>query len=133
MLKGLLLGCGMPPSNRKEKPLFRAHYAAFRVLANRLMLPFNRYQQENFRRLGAAFLTRRSLPIRRLARTLAGPSQAHRAPDKRLRRFLGNPRLDEPTLDAALAAYLWIRNPNFFQLFSLLFGRRVAGEGAVAV
>ena len=93
--------------------MFHANYAAFRVFVNRLSLPLSRYQRENFRRLGAAFLTRRSLPIRRLARTLAGPGASHRAADKRLRRFLGNPRLDEPTLDAALAAYLRFLLPRF--------------------
>jgi Transposase DDE domain len=93
--------------------MFHAHYAAFRVFIHHLALPLTRYQRENFLRLGAAFLTRRSLPVRRLARTLAGPFRSHRAADKRLRRFLGNPRLDEPTLDAALAAYLRFLLPRF--------------------
>jgi hypothetical protein len=93
--------------------MFHANYAAFRVFVHRLSLPLTRYQRENFRRLGAAFLTRRSFPLRRLARTLAGPGRSHRAADKRLRRFLANPRLDEPTLDAALAAYLRFLLPRF--------------------
>jgi len=93
--------------------MFHAHYAAVRVFVHHLALPFPRHQRENFLRLGAAFLTRRSLPVRRLARTLAGPSRSHRAADKRLRRFLGNPRLDEPTRDAALAAYLRFLLPRF--------------------
>lgn len=93
--------------------MFHAHYAAFRVFVHSLSLPLTRYQRENFLRLGAAFLTRRSLPLRRLARTLSGPLPSHRAQDKRLRRFLGNPRLDEPTLDAALAAYLRFLLPRF--------------------
>lgn len=93
--------------------MFHAHYAAFGLFVHPLSLPFTRYQHENFRRLGAALLTRRSLPVRRLARTLAGPSRSHRAADKRLRRFLGNSRLDEPTLDAALATYLRVLLPRF--------------------
>jgi hypothetical protein len=113
MQKRLLLGCIMHPNSRKEKPMFHAHYAAFRLFVHHLDLPFTRYQRDNFRLLGAAFLTRRSLPLRRLARTLAGPSRSHRAADKRLRRFLGNPRLDEATLDAALAAYLRFLLPRF--------------------
>src|SRR5262249_51179965 len=42
----------------------------------------------------------------RLARTIAGPTKSHRAADKRLRRFLGNPALGPAALDAALAAHL---------------------------
>lgn len=83
-----------------------SHVAGFRLFVNHLHLPWNRYQRQNLADLGGAFLKRPSLPIRRLARTLAGPSRALRAPDKRFRRFLGNPRLDEPALDAALAAAL---------------------------
>jgi len=83
-----------------------AHVATFRTFVNRLSLPWNRYQRENFLRLGAAFLQRRSLPLRRLARTLAGPNRSHRTADKRLRRFLGNPNLDQAAQDAALAAHL---------------------------
>lgn len=86
--------------------MLHPHVATFRVFVNRLNLPWNRYQQENFLRLGAAFLKRRSLLVRRLARTLAGVGPAHRAADKRLRRFLGNPLLDRAACDAALAAHL---------------------------
>jgi Transposase DDE domain len=91
---------------RKEKPMFHAHVSAFRTFVNRLRLPWNSYQQENLVRLGAAVIQRRSLPVRRLARTLAGPTKSHRAADKRLRRFLGNPALGPAALDAALAAHL---------------------------
>jgi Transposase DDE domain len=91
---------------RKEKPMFHAHVSAFRTFVNRLRLPWNAYQQENLVRLGAAVIQRRSLPLRRLARTIAGPTKNHRAADKRLRRFLGNPALDQAALDAALAAHL---------------------------
>src|SRR5215212_2631768 len=106
MQKGLLLRCIMHLSTRKEKPMLHPHVATFRVFVHRLNLPWNRYQKENFLRLGAAFLQRRSLLLRRLARTLAGVGPAHHAADKRLRRFLGNPLLDRTACDAALAAHL---------------------------
>jgi len=86
--------------------MLHPHGATFRVFVNRLRLPWNRYQKENFLRLGAAFLKRRSLLVRRLARTLAGTGASHRAADKRLRRFLGNPNLDRVACDAAFAAHL---------------------------
>lgn len=86
--------------------MFHAHVSAFRTFVNRLRLPWNTYQQENLVRLGAAVIQRRSLPVRRLARTIAGPSRNHRAADKRLRRFLGNPALGPAALDAALTAHL---------------------------
>lgn len=86
--------------------MFHAHVSAFRTFVNRLHLPWNRYQQANLVRLGAAVLQRRSLPVRRLARTIAGPSKDHRAADKRLRRFLGNPALGPTALDAALTSHL---------------------------
>jgi hypothetical protein len=80
--------------------------AAFGPFVKQLNLPWHHYQLTNLRLFGAAFLQRRSLPVRRLARTLAGPGKAHRAADKRLRRFLGNPRLDEAAQDAAVACLL---------------------------
>jgi hypothetical protein len=86
--------------------MFHAHVSAFRTFVNRLRLPWNAYQQTNLVRLGAAVIQRRSLPIRRLARTIAGPTKSHRAADKRLRRFLGNPALGPAALDAALTAHL---------------------------
>jgi hypothetical protein len=86
--------------------MFHAHVSAFRTFVNRLHLPWNAYQLDNLVRLGAAVIQRRSLPVRRLARTIAGPSKNHRAADKRLRRFLGNPALGLAALDAALAAHL---------------------------
>jgi hypothetical protein len=82
------------------------YFAAFRTYVKQLNLPWHHYQMENLRRLGGAFLERRSLPLRRLARTLAGPGPQHRAADKRLRRFLGNPRLDEKAQDAAVGCLL---------------------------
>src|SRR5436190_3876855 len=106
MQKGLLPRCIMHLSIRKEKPMFHAHVSAFRTFVNHLRLPWNAYQQENLVRLGAAVLQRRSLPLRRLARTIAGPTKSHRAADKRLRRFLGNPALGPSALDAALTAHL---------------------------
>src|SRR5215210_6867081 len=88
MQNGLLLGGIMHPTLRKEKPMFHVHVATFRTFVNRLRLPWNRYQRDNLIRLGAAFLSLRSLPLRLLARAQAGPTKSHRAADKRLRRFL---------------------------------------------
>jgi hypothetical protein len=76
---------------------------AFGLFVHSLHLPWRKTQRENLIRLGGAFLTRRSLPVRRLARTLAGPTPAAKHQDKRLRRFLGN---DSLALDAALEALL---------------------------
>jgi hypothetical protein len=76
---------------------------AFRHFINHLQLPWRKSQRENLIRWGTAFLARQSLPIRRLARTLAPLPQQAKHQDKRLRRFLGNDRLH---LDAALRAYL---------------------------
>jgi hypothetical protein len=85
---------------RKEKPVVHHYGAAFRTFVKQLALPWNRYQLDNLTLFAGAFLERRSLPVRRLARTLAGPGKSLRAPDKRLRRFLGNRQLD---MDAELA------------------------------
>jgi hypothetical protein len=92
-----------------EKPMLTSYSAAFRHFVNQLHLPWRKTQRENFIRLGAAFLQRRSLPVGRLARTLAGPTPQVKAADKRLRRFLGNDRL---ALDAALGAYLRLLLPR---------------------
>jgi hypothetical protein len=94
----------------KEKPMLKDYSDAFRHFVNQLHLPWRKTQRENLVRLGAAFLQRRSLPVRRLARTLAGPTPQVKAADKRLRRFLGNDRL---ALDAALGAYLRFLLPRF--------------------
>ena len=80
-----------------------AQHTAFRHFINHLRLPWRKTQRENLTRWGAAFLARQSLPVRRLARTLAPTPPEARHQDKRLRRFLGNDRLQ---LDAALGAYL---------------------------
>jgi hypothetical protein len=106
MQNGLLLGGIMPPMTRKEKPMSHPCFAAFRTFVKQLNVPWHRYQKANLLLLGAAFLQRRSLPVRRLARALAGPGKAHRACDKRLRRFLGNRRLDEAAQEAAAACLL---------------------------
>lgn len=83
--------------------MLRSHRTAFAHFVNQLRLPWRKTQRDNLVLLGSAFLARQSLPIRRLARTLASlPKQAKHA-DKRLRRFLGNDRLH---LDAALRAFL---------------------------
>jgi hypothetical protein len=82
------------------------YFAAFRTFVKQLNLPWHGYQKANLVLLAGAFLQRRSLPVRRLARTLAGPGKQHGALDKRFRRFLGNPRLDEMAQDAAVAGLL---------------------------
>jgi len=84
--------------------------SAFRRFVGALKLPWHKPQVENLVRLGTAFFQERSLPLRRLARGLAGPRQAHRYADKRLRRFLGNEKLDLP---GALAALLGFLLPRF--------------------
>jgi hypothetical protein len=83
--------------------MLRSYTTAFRHFVNQLCLPWRKTQRENFIRLGGAFLVRRHVALRRLARTLAGPTPRAKAADKRLRRFLGNDRLH---LDEALRAYL---------------------------
>jgi Transposase DDE domain len=82
------------------------YFAAFRIFVKQLSLPWHHHQLTNLVLLGSAFLRRRSLPVRRLARKLAGPGKEHAALDKRFRRFLGNRRLDEAAQDAALACLL---------------------------
>jgi len=80
-----------------------AHHTAFRHYINYLQLPWRKTQRKNLIRWAAASLVRQSLPVRRLARTLAPTPQQARQQDNRLRRFLGNERLQ---FDAALGAYL---------------------------
>jgi hypothetical protein len=92
--------------------VYHPFYAAFRTYVKQLSLPWHRYQLANLLLLGTAFLQRRSLPLRRLARTLAGPGKAHCSVDKRLRRFLGNKRLDEAAQAAAVAALLRLVLPR---------------------
>jgi hypothetical protein len=73
--------------------------AAFRRFLKLLDPP----QRGTFLLLAAAFVKRRSLPIRRLARSVAGPNSDCRRLDKRFRAFLGNKRLDiAPALPAQL-------------------------------
>jgi DDE family transposase len=79
---------------------------AVRRLLCALQLPWSKPQLKNLRFLVAAFLAERSLPVRRLARALAGPRKAHRHWDKRLRRFLGSEKLDTQAALAALLAFL---------------------------
>jgi Transposase DDE domain len=99
---------------REEKPVVHAYSAAFRTYVQHLSLPWSKPQRGNLIRLAAAFLVARgSLPIRRLARALAGPGEAHRYADHRLRAFLGNKRLDNAALDAALGAHLGFLLPRF--------------------
>jgi hypothetical protein len=86
--------------------VYYPYYAAFRTYVKQLSLPWHRYQLANLMLLGAAFLKRPSLPVRRLARTLGGPGRKHLAFDKRFRRFLGNKRLDEAAQNAAVGCLL---------------------------
>jgi hypothetical protein len=83
--------------------VLQCYRTAFRHFVNRLQLPWRKTQRENLILWGSAFLARQSLPIRRLARTLAPLPRPAKQLDKRLRRFLGNDRLH---LDAAVRAYL---------------------------
>ena len=92
--------------------MVHSYGAAFRVFIKQLGLPWHRHQLTNLVLLGGAFLARRSLPVRRLARTVAGPGPQLRALDKRLRRFLGNRRLDETAQDAAVGALLRLVLPR---------------------
>jgi hypothetical protein len=82
------------------------YFAAFRIFVKQLGLPWHHYQLTNLVLLGSAFLRRPSLPVRRLARKLAGPGKKYASFDKRFRRFLGNRRLDEVAEDAAVSAVL---------------------------
>jgi hypothetical protein len=82
------------------------HVAAFRAYVNQLSLPWPKPWRRNFIDLGAGICTQRTLVVRGLARALTGPKEAMRYVDKRLRRFLGNERLDETALDGALACHL---------------------------
>jgi hypothetical protein len=77
--------------------------AAVRQYVNALELPWHKPQRKNLLWLTEAFLREQRLPIRRLARALSGPQLAQRYADRRLRRFLGNDRLD---LEGALVALL---------------------------
>lgn len=86
------------------------HRTAFRHFVKRLQLPWRKTQRDKLILWGTAFLARRSLPVRRLARTLAPDPRGAKHLDKRLRRFLGNERLH---LDAGLRAYLALLLPRF--------------------
>src|SRR5947208_3141959 len=103
---GFSLGAQCTRQRERRSPLSHPYFAAFRIFVKQLSLPWHHYQLTNLVLLGSAFLRRRSLPIRRLARKLAGPGKKHAALDRRFRRFLGNARLDEAAQDAAVAALL---------------------------
>ena len=83
--------------------MLSSYRTAFAHFVNRLQLPWRKTQRDNLVLWGSAFLARQSLPVRRLSRTLAPLPKAAKHMDKRLRRFLGNDRLQ---LDEALRAYL---------------------------
>jgi hypothetical protein len=91
-------------------PSYPALSGAFRLFVQRLDLPWHKPQRANLIMLATAFARERSLPVRRLARAVAGPGRGHRHLDKRIRRFLGNPKLDR---EGALAAYLRFLLPRF--------------------
>jgi len=86
------------------------HRTSFGHFVNQLQLPWRKTQRANLILWGSAFLARQSLPVRRLARTLAPDPTGAKHMDKRLRRFLGNDRLQ---LDAGLRAYLALLLPRF--------------------
>ena len=86
--------------------MVHSHVGAFRVYVNQLSLPWSKPWRRNFCELGAGLCAQRTLVVRCLARGLTGPNKTMRSVDKRLRRFLGNERLDETALDAALAGHL---------------------------
>ena len=92
---------------------YRSVRPAFRSFLQQLDLPWRKTQRENLSRFAAALIAARGLPVRRAARAIAGPSRAVRYQDRRLRRFLGNDRLD---LDGALQALLTFLLPRFGDL-----------------
>lgn len=83
--------------------MLQPYRTAFTHFINQLQLPWRKTQRDNLIDWASAFCARQSLPIRRLARTLAPTPQQAKQRDKRLRRFFGNERLQ---LDGALRAYL---------------------------
>ena len=91
---------------------YRQQTAAVRRYVNALALPWHKPQRKNLLCLTEAFLRERRLPIRRLARALSGPQLAQRYADRRLRRFLGNDRLDLEGALAALLPFLLLRLPT---------------------
>jgi hypothetical protein len=90
--------------------MVHAYSTALAHFVRQLHLPWRKTQLHNLIRLGAAFLLCQRLPVRGLARALVGLTPRLKGADKRLRRFLGNDRLN---LDAALAAYLLFLLPRF--------------------
>lgn len=86
--------------------MLRDYCGAFAVYVNHLGLSWPKPWRKNFIELAAAVCVEQTLIVRGLARVLAGPVEAMRYVDKRIRRFLGNKRLDERALDAALACHL---------------------------
>ncbi|MGV3724854.1 MAG: transposase [Actinomycetota bacterium] len=91
-------------------PWYQVTAPVLRTFVKQLQLPWSKPQQRNFILLGTAFLAARSLPLRRLARAISGPTKAHRHTDKKLRRFLGNVKLSR---EGALQALLQFVLPRF--------------------
>jgi hypothetical protein len=92
---------------------YRSVAPAFSRFLKEMKLPWRKTQCENLKRFAAALMATRGLPVRRAARAIAGPSQSVRYADRRLRRFLGNERLD---LDGGVQALLTFLLPRFGEL-----------------
>lgn len=90
--------------------MFASYAAAFRTFVTHLRLPWRKTQRENLIAFGAAVLTAKGLPVKRLARSMVSHPRLVKSQDKRLRRFLGNDRLH---LDEGLRAYLRALLPRF--------------------
>jgi hypothetical protein len=79
---------------------------AFRQFLHRLEAPLTKPQWGNLLLLATAFFQKRSLPIRRLARGLAGPTPDCERVDRRLRHFLGSDHLDVAGILEAVLVFL---------------------------
>src|SRR5437764_14564772 len=84
------------PDPRKEQPVSHPYSTALQQFLKHVAPPWSKPQRGNFLRLASAFLKRRSLPLRRLARSETGPQKTCRPLDRRFRRFLGSDRLHVP-------------------------------------
>jgi hypothetical protein len=103
-------------TTHKEKPVsacYRSVTPAFQHFLNRLQIPWRKTQRANLVDFASGVLATRGLPVRRVARALTGPVIAVRYTERRLRRFLGNERLD---LDGGLTALLAFLLPRLGDL-----------------
>jgi hypothetical protein len=92
---------------------YRSVTPAFRHFVDQIHLPWRQTQRENLVRFASAVLATRSLPVRRAARAIKGPVESVRYAERRVRRFLGNDRLD---MEGALKALLTFLLPRFGEL-----------------